>query len=201
MIIDNLNLIHKVINDLHLTYSNKDEYQDYYDSGLLGLLKGVKSYSRDKAKLSTFLYKCIRNAILLGLRIKTQKKHYNEAGKNISLNEIIYDDYRMTWELIDFIPDSKVNIEKEVQQSLEKERLLYAIDKVLTPYQAKIICMRYGLRGYSAMTFKDIGNKYGYSKQAIQSVERRAIIKLREYLTFNNDDVFKIKKEIREVNK
>ena len=43
---------------------NKQDLDDYIQSGLIGLLKAIRNYNPDRSKFSTFATVCIRNEIL-----------------------------------------------------------------------------------------------------------------------------------------
>jgi RNA polymerase sigma factor (sigma-70 family) len=55
---------------------NKQDLDDYIQSGLIGLLKAIRNYNPDRSKLSTFATVCIRNEILkFAKKQKRQKRH------------------------------------------------------------------------------------------------------------------------------
>ena len=62
LILDNINLIYMVLKRYNL-YNQLDEY---YDIGMIGLVKGANTYSGDKGyKASTYLTSCILMKYLL----------------------------------------------------------------------------------------------------------------------------------------
>lgn len=64
-----------------------------------------------------------------------------------------------------------------------REMLSTDIDKVLaerlSPREAQILRMRYGLNGREPQTLKEIGKKFGLSRERIRQLERRALRQLR----------------------
>lgn len=52
LILNNIPLIKKCIKDMRLYWNTEDEFQDYYDAGLLGLINGAKTYNESKARQS-----------------------------------------------------------------------------------------------------------------------------------------------------
>ena len=64
-----------------------------------------------------------------------------------------------------------------------REMLSVDIDKVLaerlSPREAQILRMRYGLNGREPQTLKEIGKKFGLSRERIRQLERRALRQLR----------------------
>lgn len=62
MVLDNLGLVRKVINDRFSVYS--EYYNDMFQEGCIGLIKAVSKHDISKgAQLSTFAYLCIKNEI------------------------------------------------------------------------------------------------------------------------------------------
>ena len=91
LILKNQNLIYAVLKKLNL-YNQRDEY---FDLGMIGLIKGVKTYDENKGyKLSTYLSICIRNEILMFLR----KRRINclsledDVTENLKLKDVIKSD-------------------------------------------------------------------------------------------------------------
>ena len=80
---DNINLIYFVLKQLNIY--NKDGIDEYFDVGMLGLVKGLKTYSESKGVISTYLVKCIRNEIVMELRNQKANKR-NNGVKPISIN-------------------------------------------------------------------------------------------------------------------
>ena len=104
IVTDNINLIYHVLKKYGL-YRNLDEY---YDVGLIGLVKGVKSYDNSKGyAISTYLVKCITTEVLAYQRKITMKKR-GGGIKDISIYTPINDEEN---ELLDVIPSNE-NIEE-----------------------------------------------------------------------------------------
>lgn len=191
LIVKNTKLIYKVIQRMHLTYKTEDELQDYYDAGLLGMIKAAKYYDEAKTKPSTFFYTAIANEIKKFLIVKTAKKRFNENGSDISL----YTDLGEDLQIIDVIKDKNVDIEKEVEKKLESERLLYAINKLSNEKNKIVIYKLYGLNGYQQKNMSEIAKEFRVSKNAIYEMKRRSIIKLKKILENNQKEVFVMKNE------
>lgn len=82
-------------------------------------------------------------------------------------------------ELGDFIEDKESEQPEEaVSQRLFSERL-GEILKELTPREADIITMRYGLQGHEPHTLKEVGELFDLSRERIRQVEKSALAKLR----------------------
>lgn len=185
LVTDNLALIHLMIKKLNCKYGTDDEYQNYYDYGLEGLIKGAKSYNESKGKASTYLCQCIANNIKRIFYLNDLPKNNNPAGPDLSLNYEVYEgdhinDYS---EFGDFIPDPNVNIEEEVEKILEKERVLYAVNNLKIEKDKLVVKMYYGLDGYEeCKSCIKIAEKFGVSKNAIHLRLKRAREELKKSL-------------------
>ena len=82
---DDRGLIYLVLNQMNLR--NKED--EYFDVGLVGLAKGIKTYDKTKGyQRSTYYVKCIKNEICKELCFENRDKRIK--GKyNISLNSYI----------------------------------------------------------------------------------------------------------------
>ena len=78
-----------------------------------------------------------------------------------------------------------VYLNKELLTDLDifalKDRPLYEIiEKVLTPREKEIICLRYGLSGREAKTQREIASSMNISRSYVSRIEKRALEKLRD---------------------
>lgn len=127
MLLDNINLIKYCIKKMNLKSLSNDEYQNFYDDGLIGLINGIKTYNQDKSQLSTYLYTCIKNNICRGMYLATmdkRKSNYNTFSLDKTFNDTTEDTY------LDILADEKVNIEEEVSKKIEIQRLLKCLEKL-----------------------------------------------------------------------
>lgn len=194
LVINNIGLIHLVIKQMHLSWKTDDEWQNYYDFGLEGLINASKKFDVNQdIKFSTFACVCIKNMIARCLHFKTLSKNFNENGKDISLNYIVNEDYENKTEYGDFIADPNVNIEKEIEKKLEIEKLINAINNLKNEKDKISIKMYYGIEGFREHTLEEVANKLGVTKEMIRVRVSRARKKLKEYLENNDRDVFLIK--------
>ena len=64
-----------------LCFLNDPNFEDYIQAGLIGLLKAIRNYDKNKAKFSTFATVCIRNEIQ-NLN-KKSKKHKSKNSRHV----------------------------------------------------------------------------------------------------------------------
>lgn len=194
LILENILLIRKCIKDLHLYWQTEDEFQEYYDAGLDGLIKGVRTYDESKGKISTWCIPCIRNEIFHLITKKNYKKNKNEYGKDISLNCTISEDSEKNIEYGDLIPDLNTNIELEVEKKFEIERLLRAVNSLRNEKDKLVVKMYYGLEEYEPRTYESIAKYLNVTREAIRQRITRAKKNLKQYLEKNDRDIFVKKK-------
>ena len=106
LILENINLIYYVLKKINL-YNQRE---DFFDLGLIGLIKGVKSFDYKKGvKLNTYLYTCIKNEILIYQRKKRIKciSLNEDIGDNLKLEDALQSNY-------DVERDAETNIKIEI---------------------------------------------------------------------------------------
>lgn len=199
LIVENIPLINLMIKQLHCSWKTNDEYQEYYDNGLEGLIKGAKQYDESKGKSSTYLCNCIANSIRKVFYLNSMPKRKNPSGADISLNYPMESERMFDYtEFGDLIPDPDIDIEKEVEDKLLKERLLNAINNLKNEKDKLAIKLYYGLDGYEQLdSYEAVALRMGVTREMIRVRLDRAKKKLREYLKKHDRDVsIKEKKKI-----
>lgn len=196
LITENLKLIYLAIKKLNLSWETEDEWQDYYDAGLEGLINGANTFDlTQNIKPSTYLYKCIKNNIVRSLYLKTLPKRFNPNGRDISLEYSIYENSKdKDLLLIDTIPDTNINVEEEIQKKIQYENVLNAIEHLTISEDKKIIKYRFGLIDGKCYTYDEISKIFGVSRERVRQRTNRAIKKIKEYLSKHDKDAFIFKK-------
>ena len=190
LVLENIPLINLTIKQMNLRWETEDEYQEFFDYGMEGLIRGAQTFKEEMGyKKSTYLYKCIRTEIGHCLTKKTTKKRWNENGRDVSLNKIIDNGEDKELEFGDFIEDPNVNIEEEVEHKILMERVFNAIDNLKDEQDKTIIKMYFGLDGYEQHSLWKIANKFGVSQNAIKFRKDKAIRLLKKYLEKNDRDI------------
>lgn len=189
LFLENKGLIYMAIKRMHLFYDTEDEFQEYYDAGVDGLLNGIRTYDETKGfKLSTYLYTCIYNGIARRVYLNTMPKRKNKYGRDLSLNKLVDTADDESNEFGDFIPDPNVNIEKEIDDEIEKERLILAVNQLKNEKDKLVIKMYYGLDGYEELgTYEKVGRQLGISREAVRQKLVRALKNLKSIYEKVND--------------
>lgn len=80
----------------------------------------------------------------------------------------------------DFIEDTNTAQPTEVVAKIMLTEEVQSLLQELTPREAQIICMRYGLQGYVPHTLKEIGEIMNLSRERIRQLEKDVLNKLRQ---------------------
>ena len=152
---------------------------DLISIGTIGLIKAVGTYSgRKSTRLATYAAKCIENEILMSIRSSKRIRQevslslpigIDKDGNEISFNDILGTD---TDEIVDSI-DVKIQI----------SRLREAISSCLSRREQAVITARYGLDGQEPRPQREIASCLGISRSYVSRIEKKALEKLRNYLT------------------
>lgn len=154
------------------------EMDELISVGTLGLIKAVKSFSRDKnIKLATFASRCIENEILMYLRkmvrVRTEVSLDEPLNTDSEGNQLVLSDVLGT--------DSDVRY-KELESEAELE-ILRAVIRGLSVRDRKIIAMRYGLFGEEEKTQKEVADEFSISQSYISRLEKRILLDMRKEFT------------------
>ena len=174
----NLRLVSHIVKK----YNKKEESDDLISIGIIGLIKGVDSFSPDKGnKLTTYCARCIDNEILMYFR--NNKKN----NANVSLNDQIgYNKDGNEISLLDVLKTPNIDYIENINNKDNLELLLKNIS-ILSDREKIIIYKRYGLFGYEELTQKEIAKELKISRSYVSRIEKRALTKLlREFLKNKN---------------
>lgn len=172
----------RLVSHIAKKYNSKYENDDLISIGIIGLIKGIDSFSNEKGtKLTTYAAKCIENEILMHFR--NEKKNMN----NISLDEKIgFDKDGNEIELIDVIKTPDLDYIENINFKDNLNSLLKYIN-ILTDREKTIIFKRYGIFNHNELTQKEIADELNISRSYVSRIEKRALTKLlREFIKDKN---------------
>ena len=150
------------------------DLEDLVSIGTIGLIKGIKTFSKDKnIKLATYASRCIDNEILMYLR--KNKRVRTEVSFDESLS---FDPDGNELRLEDILGTEADIVTKNLEQETEKNLVMEEINK-LNDRDKEIIILRYGLMGRKEMTQKDVADLLGISQSYISRIEKKVIKRLR----------------------
>lgn len=149
------------------------DLEDLVSIGTIGLIKGIKTFSKDKnIKLATYASRCIDNEILMYLR--KNKKVRTEVSFDESLS---FDPDGNELRLEDILGTDADIVTKNLEHETERSIVMNEINK-LNDRDKEIIVLRYGLMGHKEMTQKDVADLLGISQSYISRIEKKVIKKL-----------------------
>ena len=173
-IIENQNLIYFVLKKI----GKYNQHEELFDIGMIGLIKGVDTYNKDKnVKLSSYLYKCILNELTMYFRRQQAKCR---QATTVSLNEEILNDGINVITLENHIA-SNVNVEDEIQQKLLLE-LLEEKYQTLNKKEKIILDCTFELHGKKKLTQLELCSVINCTQSQISRIKSNAIKKLKEGL-------------------
>ena len=155
-------------------YTQSSDQEDLISIGTIGLIKGITSFDPEKgARLATYAARCIENEILMYFR--SQKKLQGE----VSLSDSIESDKEgNALQLMDVVGVDDTMLDDI--HARDSALLLHQLIKThLTPREAEIIRLRYGLGGTVPLTQREVAASFGISRSYVSRIEKRALEKLR----------------------
>ena len=175
----NLRLVSHIVKKYN---NNNEDNEDLISIGIIGLIKGIDSFTNEKgSKLTTYCARCIENEILMYFR--NNKKN----NLNISLDDQIgYDKDGNEISLIDVLKTANIDYVEDINLKDNIDLLLKNID-ILSNREKIILYKRYGLFNYEELTQKEIAKELKISRSYVSRIEKRALTKLlREFLKNKN---------------
>lgn len=149
--------------------------EDLVSIGTIGLIKAVNTFDPSKKiKLATYASRCIENEILMYLR------RNNKTRSEISFDEPL----NVDWDGNELLLSDVLGTEndcayKMVEEEVDRDLLTAAIGQ-LSGRERCILELRFGLRGGSDRTQKEVADFLGISQSYISRLEKRIIRKLRK---------------------
>jgi len=165
-------------------YTGAAETDDLLSVGSIGLIKAINTFQDGKGtQLATYTARCIENEILMLLR--AGKKHKN----NVSLSDPVgvdKDGNELT--LIDLLAEKEDSVFAQVEKSIQREKFVAFLKKILSAREFDILSLRYGLVDGVSLPQREVAKRLNISRSYISRIEKRAIEKARANLS--KDDFF-----------
>ena len=162
-------------------YQNAEEdMEELISIGTIGLIKAVNTFQNNRgSRLGTYAARCIENELLMYFR--SRKK----LSREVSLYEPIGTDKEGNQiRLLDIVESTEPELPDTVEFRKNFIRLYQLFPKVLSRREQYILCHRYGLYNSMPLTQREIAATLGISRSYVSRIEKRAIEKMRQHLTF-----------------
>ncbi len=170
----NLRLVAHIIKKY---YSAAADQEDLISIGTVGLIKGVSTYRPDKnVRLATYASRCIENEVLMFFR--SQRK---SAG-DLSLSEQLESDREGNALSIMDVLAEEDDMFDAVSASELRVQVRRCVDTALTPREAELIRLRYGMERAAPLTQRETAQALGISRSYVSRIEKKALEKLRRAL-------------------
>lgn len=163
MIVENQNLIYAVLKKLNL-YNDRD---NYFDVGMIGLIKAVDTFDETKSSKATYFYKCIMNEIFMTLR----KKKINCISLNQEINE--------NGDTLEAIISDSDDFTKQIDKDETLNDIYKAIHK-LKNREKECIIRHFGLLNNKQEKQIDIAKSLNMTQATVSRIITRAIKKIRK---------------------
>ncbi len=157
-------------------YNGSAETDDLISVGSIGLIKAINTFEPSKgSQLATYTARCIENEILMLLRANKKYKNdvsiYDTVGADKDGNELT---------LIDLLYEKEDVVFASVDKSLEREKFIEQLEKLLTKREFTVICLRYGLKCERSYAQREVAKFLKISRSYISRIEKKAIEKLKD---------------------
>ncbi len=196
IVLENLQLVKKVASKIYYRLPKGEiEFDELVNVGVIGLLKAIDKYDKEKAKFSTYAYIKIRGEILdylrsldivpRGIRDKIKKGEVVDENMNIPLsNSAIFlsiekaigdtEDLKFVDTLI-----SKLETPEEYAQKVELREKINEALSTLSEKEKKVIQMIF----FEEKDLKEISQALGISMSRISQIKSQAVKKLKSALS------------------
>ena len=168
----NLRLVSHILKKYYVQASDQD---DLLSIGTIGLIKGISTFKPDKnVRLATYASRCVENEILMYFR--SQRKYQGDVSLSDSIESDREGNALSLMDVISVDDDMLENL--DTRDSCAKVRK--CVQSCLTPREAKVVTLRYGLDGEGPRTQREIAAACGISRSYVSRLEKKALGKLRE---------------------
>jgi RNA polymerase sporulation-specific sigma factor len=159
-------LVHKIVNK-YAWMAPRHSREDLVQEGLVGIFKALKSFEPERGhRFMTWVYPQIRGAVS-----GVARKEHRNPKYPLSLEQ---SDWGSNLE-----DTTKYEVKDEALSEQVRDIILVGCGS-LENKQASIVCDRFGLLGKKPMRQGEVAEKYGLTKQAVNSYLARFHRKVRE---------------------
>lgn len=148
-------LVHKIVNK-YAWMSPKHSRDDLVQEGLLGIVKALETFDLDRGyKFMTWVYPQVRGAVQAVARKDNRLPKYPLSIEQSDWSKNLED-------------TNHYELKDEFASNLVKKIVIAGCGSVDSK-RAQIVCDRYGLLGRTALRQGEVAQKYGMTKQAVNS--------------------------------
>lgn len=167
----NLRLVAHIVKKYARTGADAD---DMISIGSIGLIKAVHTFRPEASKLTTYASRCIENEILMYLRANRKNRGVVMMGDSIGTDK---DGNELT--LSELLGTDPNIVSDEVETSIESQRAMRLMERVLEPREITVLQRRYGLLDGDPQPQHVVARELGISRSYVSRIEKKALEKLR----------------------
>lgn len=167
----NLRLVAHIVKKYARTGADAD---DMISIGSIGLIKAVHTFRPEAGKLTTYASRCIENEILMYLRANRKNRGVVMMGDSIGTDK---DGNELT--LSELLGTDPNIVSDEVETSIESQRAMRLMERVLEPREITVLQRRYGLLDGDPQPQHVVARELGISRSYVSRIEKKALEKLR----------------------
>lgn len=177
-----------VMNRLGIGLSDEDAWQE----ARIALLRAMRDYNPERGnRFTTIYYTYLKNALLDYIHMSRFNTHYNKRNYSrstplfVSLFDTVVtkgEEYLEEHTLLDTIADPEdhfARVEERLDAVTEVEKLLSG----LNDRDRSILILRFGLKGEEPMSYRQIGERLGLTRERIRQRMNELVCRIR-----NNSD-------------
>ena len=159
LIVHNMRLVAHIMKKY---YAHTSDQEDLISIGTIGLIKGVSTYRPERGvRLATYASKCIENEILMYFR--SQRKTAGDLSLSDTLDT---DGDGSNLSILDVLSQEDDQLEKvDVMEACSHLRA--CIEENLTPREARVIRLRYGLDASEPLSQREVAASCGISRSYV----------------------------------
>ncbi len=175
MIMEHLNLIHYTLKKIGL--SQRPEYEDLYQQGMIGLIKAVDSFDETKGyTFSSYAFMCVRNSVFTAGR--STKRYTDNVTTSLDKVVTIGND-GIEISIANSIP-SEFNLEQDCINRMEVEKALKLLER-LDEKSKFLIKANFGI-GMNELKQADIAKALGMTQSYASRLIAKNLKKLRKMM-------------------
>jgi len=180
----NVNLVWFVLNKIY--FDNIEDVNELFSYGVEGLSKAIDGFDAShNCMFSTYAVPCINDQVIKGYR-KTclplgykYKDKFSEVPRVETTSIFANEDDKYDKSLVDMLAGD-ADVEREVVLSELSTKLNRCLNRLKDRRRRDIVEHTFGVNGKKEMSYGELGEKFGVSKQRVEQLLKDSLNKLQK---------------------